>query len=180
MRMFVLGIVLTLAVLIGGALAAIFNGWIPANADGPYLPFEEWAAKKSLNATIAREMPAGPPPIASTSENLIAGIKLYGEDCMVCHGASDAKPTNIAKGFYQHAPQLAKDGVEDDPVGETFWKIQHGIRFTAMPSFGKTLTDQQIWQLALFLKAMDKLPADADAEWKALHQSNPQAAIVTQ
>jgi mono/diheme cytochrome c family protein len=178
MRAFVLGIVCTLAVIVAGGLAAVFNGWIPANADGPYLPGEEWAAKKSLNATIRREMPQGPPPVASTSDNLISGIKLYGENCMVCHGASDANPTNIVKGFYQEAPQLAKDGVEDDPPGETFWKIRHGIRFTAMPSFGKTLSDLQMWQLSLFLKQMDKLPPDAAAEWKALRQTTPQTALV--
>jgi mono/diheme cytochrome c family protein len=35
-----------------------------------------------------------------------------------------------------------------------------------MPAFGKTLSDKQIWQLTLFLKTMDHLPAPAEKAWK--------------
>jgi mono/diheme cytochrome c family protein len=35
-----------------------------------------------------------------------------------------------------------------------------------MPSWAGTLSDQQIWSLALFLKHMDKLPPAAQAAWK--------------
>jgi thiosulfate dehydrogenase len=166
MRGFLFGIVFTLIVLVGTGLLAVTNGWIPVNADGGYLPFERWAASRALNAAIRREMPKGPPPIQPTSANLIAGIKLYAQNCEVCHGAADGKPTTISKGLYQHAPRLAEHGVEDDPEGETYWKIAHGIRWTGMPSFGKTLNDRQIWQLTLFLKHMDDLPADAQGVWR--------------
>jgi len=30
------------------------------------------------------------------------------------------------------APQLAKDGVEDDPKAVSFWKVKHRIRFMAI------------------------------------------------
>ena len=56
--------------------------------------------------------------------------------------------------------------MEDDPDGSIYWKITHGIRFTGMPAFGNTLSDQERWQIALFLKHMDKLPAGAKASWK--------------
>jgi mono/diheme cytochrome c family protein len=79
---------------------------------------------------------------------------------------TDAKPSNLAQGFYIEAPQLAKDGVEDDPEAVSFWKVKHGIRFTAMPSFAPTLQDEQIWKIAMFLKQMDNLPPAVDAEWK--------------
>ena len=35
-----------------------------------------------------------------------------------------------------------------------------------MPSWKQTLTDQQIWSLALFLKHMDKLPSAAEQAWQ--------------
>jgi WD40 repeat protein len=50
--------------------------------------------------------------------------------------------------------------------GASFWKVKHGIRFTAMPSFTTTLQDEEIWKIAMFLKQMDKLPPTVDAEWK--------------
>jgi mono/diheme cytochrome c family protein len=45
-------------------------------------------------------------------------------------------------------------------------EVKHGIRFTAMPSFTKTLQDEEIWKIAMFLKQMDKLPSAVDAEWR--------------
>jgi thiosulfate dehydrogenase len=146
----------------------ITAGLMPANADAKPSNLEHWAATTSLHATLAREAPTSPPPIALNDENLIAGIRLYAANCSVCHGAADAKRSHIASGLYQAPPQLAKDGVEDDPEGVTYWKIDHGIRFTGMPSFGKTLNDRQIWQLALFLKHMDGLPPAPQRIWKAV------------
>jgi len=32
-----------------------------------------------------------------------------------------------------------------------FWFIKYGIKMTAMPGFGKSQTDEQIWDLAAFL-----------------------------
>ena len=86
----------------------------------------------------------------------------------MCHGAAGGSPSNIARGLYQHAPQLAKDGVEDDPEGVTYWKVTHGIRFTGMPSFGATLDEEQRWQVVLFLKHMDGLPPTPERIWKAV------------
>lgn len=105
-------------------------------------------------------------PLRLEDKNLAAGIKLYAADCAVCHGAADEKPSTLAKGFYIPAPQLAKNGVEDDPESETYWKITHGIRFTAMPAFVKTLSDEQRWQITQFVAHMDKLPLEVDAQWK--------------
>lgn len=174
MKGFITGIVVTLGVLALVLYIGITQGLlIPANADANPPALERWAAKKSLNATIAREMTHAPNPEALTDANLIAGVKLYGANCAACHGTADGAPSTIAIGLYQHAPQLGKHGVEDDPDGETFWKIQHGIRLTGMPSYSKTLDETQMWQIALFLKHMDSLPPAPSAVWKAM--KNPVA-----
>jgi len=129
---------------------------------------EGWAAQTSLRATLAREAPAGPNPVELTDSNLIAGIQLYGDHCAICHGTAKgaASASPVAKGLYPAPPQLASEGVEDDPEGVSFWKIQHGIRWTGMPSWTGALSDQQIWTLALFLKHMDKLPPAPQQVWQ--------------
>lgn len=172
---------------IGGVIAAIVLGaliayvgvtqglLIPANADSAPPKIERWAASQSLNATIRREMPTQPNPVPATVSNYLAGIKLYGQNCIACHGAADGAASTIAVGLYQHAPQLGKDGVEDDPEGKIYWKVAHGIRLTGMPAFSKTLTDNDVWTLVLFLKHMDSLPPQAQAAWKALRNPVPQA-----
>lgn len=167
-RGFVIGIVATLVAIALLLYIGVKVGAMPANADGKPSRLERWAASTSLHATLDREAPKGPNPVALNDENLVAGIRTYGENCAVCHGAADGTPSRIARGLYQHPPQLAKDGVEDDPEGVTYWKVAHGIRLTGMPAFGKTLTDEQIWQLALFLKHMDQLPPGPQKAWTAV------------
>lgn len=168
MKVFLSGALATLVVLLIGGYVFISTGMMPANADGKPPAIEKWMARKSLHASIDRESPKGAVPVALTDANLKEGIKLYAQNCAVCHGASDGQASNIAMGLYQHAPQLAKHGVEDDPEGEVFWKVKHGIRLTGMPAFSPTLTDDQIWKMVLFLKHMDSLPPAAQKAWKAV------------
>jgi len=168
LRAFVWGVVLTILAALGGGYAVLRAGLIPANADANAGPLETWAAQTSLDATLARDAPKGPNPVALTDANLVAGIDLYGQHCAICHGTAkgDASATPIAKGEYPAPPQLATNGVEDDPEGYSFWIIKHGIRWTAMPSWAGTLNDEQIWTVALFLKHMDKLPPAAQQAWQ--------------
>ncbi len=165
---FLYGIIFTLGFLIAAAVAGVYAGALPPGADVKPPALEEWAAKRSLHASIAREDGGYVNPLQPTDANLMAGVRLYGANCAACHGAADAQPSTFAKGLYIEAPQLAKDGVEDDPENVTYWKLDHGIRFTAMPAFGKNLSSEQLWQLTMFLARMDKLSPAVDAEWKKL------------
>jgi len=164
----VFGVVLTLALGLIGAYALVQSGYIPANADAAPGWLETWMARTSLHATLNRDAPKGQNPVALNDQNLLEGVQLFAQNCAVCHGDAKgaASPSPIAKGLYQKPPQLATDGVEDDPEGFSFWKIKHGIRLTGMPSFRDSLSDRQIWTLALFLKHMDKLPPAAQQVWQ--------------
>lgn len=166
-RGFIAGIVATILVAIIGAYLLLQSGLIPANADAKPGGLELWAAGTSLNATLRSQAPKQTNPVALSGANLIEGINLYGQHCAICHGAAAGASTAspVAKGLNPAPPQLAEDGVEDDPEGVSYWKIKHGIRLTGMPAWGASLSDQQIWTLALFLKHMDKLPPDAQHVW---------------
>ena len=162
------GILLTLAVALIGGYFLVRSGFVPANADAQPGRLETWLARTSLDATLAREAPTGQNPVELSEQNLTHGVHLFAQNCAVCHGSAKgaASPSPIAKGLYQKPPQFATDGVEDDPEGVSFWKIKHGIRLTGMPSFGDSLSDQEIWTLALFLKHMDKLPPAVQQSWQ--------------
>lgn len=162
------GIMLTIIVGAVGAYIVLRSGLIPAGADTKPGAVETWAADTALEATIDRQAPGGPNPVALTDPNLIAGINLYAQHCALCHGTiqGTASASAVAKGLNPSPPQMATEGVEDDPEGNTFWKVKHGIRWSGMPSWTGTLNDQQIWTLALFLKHMDKLPPAAQDAWE--------------
>ena len=166
LRGVILGIIFAVVATAIAGYAIIRAGIMPANADERPPHFEVWAAKTSLHATLRRSAPRVTDPLPATTGNLVAGIKLYSQNCAVCHGDASADATNVAKGLYQDPPQLAKEGVEDDPDGVTYWKLKHGIRWTGMPAFGKTLSEKQLWQVTLFLKTMDHLPPAAQKAWQ--------------
>jgi len=164
----VAGFLTALAAIIVAGYLVLISGRVPANADAAPGRLETWMAETSLDATLVREAPKGPNPVAISDANLIEGINLYAQHCVFCHGtaAGDSSASPVAKGLYPRPPQLATDGVEDDAEGITFWKIKHGIRWTGMPSWGGSLSDQQIWTLALFLRHMNKLPPAAQEAWE--------------
>lgn len=162
---FVLGLAAAIVLAIAGGYFFVTTGALPAGQDVKPGALETWAAKASLRATMKREAKGLTPKLAPTDDNLAAGARLYVMHCKVCHGGPDAAPSEIATGLSPKAPQLAKDGVEDDPEGTIYWKIAHGIRFTGMPAFRPTRSEQELWQLTLFLKRMDKLPPEIRASW---------------
>lgn len=165
---FIFGAIATIAVALIGGYVVVREGLVPANADATPSSLETWVAGTSLRATLDHEAPKGSNPIAMTDENLVAAVDLFGQHCAICHGTArgNASASPVAKGLYPQPPQLATDGVEDDPEGMSFWKIKHGIRWTGMPSWKDALSDQQIWTLALFLNHMDKLPPAAQRAWE--------------
>src|ERR1700686_4013818 len=105
---FLCGIIFTLVVLAGLAYFAVKAGIVPANADSKPAAVESWVANTALEAMLERDTKGLKNPIQPSDENLITGVHLYAENCAICHGASDAKPSTPAQGFYVEAPQLPK------------------------------------------------------------------------
>lgn len=161
--------VLLVAILLALAVGVAAKlGYAPMRADSAPSSTEAMLAMMAVHAASEREMGSVKNPLPQTEATYTAGLHIYQQNCIMCHGASDGKASNAALGFYVPSPQFATDGAEDDPEGATAWKIQHGIRFSAMPAFGKSLTSDQIWQVTALLKHLDKLPSNVDLAWKRL------------
>jgi thiosulfate dehydrogenase len=162
------GILLTsLAVGLGGYLT-IVNGWVPARADVKSDRFETWAAHKALHAVLQREA-TDKSPLRADGETLMAGVKIYGSNCSGCHGAPANPTPAFAEGFSPSAPLFGNgDDVTDDPEAQIYWKVNHGIKFTGMPSFNKMLSEKEMWQVTMFLKNQNSLPAEVATVWKAM------------
>src|SRR5579875_846020 len=140
----------------------------PVAVTDPALPFEKQIVQVPLQARIHREMP-GESPLQPSTENLAAGAGIYTQHCAFCHGLP-GKASPLAKHMYPPVPQLWVQhragvvGVSDDPAGETYWKVKNGIRLSGMPAYADLLSEQQMWQVTLLLKAADKpLPSQVQA-----------------
>ncbi len=164
-RGFVLGFVTAVVAFMAAGYFFVTSGALPSGQDSKPGKLEKWAAQKSLQATMRREAQGLKSPLEPSDENLVAAIALYRANCQVCHGGADGAISSIAKGLTPAPPQLAKNGVEDDPEGVTYWKVAHGIRFTGMPGFSETLSGREMWQISLFAKHMSSLPPRARTVW---------------
>jgi thiosulfate dehydrogenase len=159
MRQFIFGFIAALLLIVAAGLGYIALGLAPVATASTPLPLEELLAGMALNARVNKEAPKSS-PIAATDEGYSAGAQAYRKNCAVCHGLPGQDQTAIAKGEFPPPPELFKgQGVTNDPVGVTYWKVANGIRLTGMPGFRGSLTNEQMWQVSLLLSSADKLPA---------------------
>jgi thiosulfate dehydrogenase len=165
LKWFVLGIVITLVVLAGGAYLFVKAGGISMETTAPPLRLEKTVADMALRASLGRA--AGQKnPLRFNDATMLAAAQKYKQNCAVCHGTPGQPRTPISKGMFPDPPQLfEKQGmITDDPEGETFWKVTHGIRLSGMPGFGSTLSDTERWQVTTLVAHADKLSATVQAK----------------
>ena len=104
------------------------------------------------------KLPHPQPQVPADEANLIAGAKVYKEQCATCHGLPGESRGAIALGMFPAPPQLFHGvGVTDDDAWESYWKVEGGIRMTGMPGYKGQLTETQIWQVSVLVKNADKI-----------------------
>jgi mono/diheme cytochrome c family protein len=165
MRKFILGIVATLLTLGVGGLAVSTLGLMPTNADATPPGLERRVATGALDASTERHAPRASSPIPPTDENLIEGMKVYTMNCSMCHGTLDNQPSPLERSFYPPVPQLILDPL-DDPEWRIYYVVRSGVRYTGMPAWNKTLSDQDIWKVTAFLARIQTLSPGARDYWK--------------
>ncbi len=172
MRMFVAGFVSAAVLLILGVFLYVRFGFVDPRADTPVSGLESAVAMPALDASVDRHAPEAKNPIAADSADLTAGMKIYQSDCSTCHGDLVHPEAVFADSLKPRPPQFVTDS-PDMPEDQNFYIVEHGIRFSGMPSLSKVLSVQQAWQVTTFLSHMDKLPPDVEAQWKTLASAPP-------
>jgi len=157
LKPFLLGATTSAVVLVAGVALYFLAGIAPAATNAAPMPLEHFFAKAALKSRISRESPKSV-PMAADEATYLEGVRVYREDCAVCHGLPNVPQSAIAKGLFPEAPQLFKGkGVTDDDAGETYWKVVNGIRLSGMPGFRQSLSDREAWQVTLLLAHADTL-----------------------
>ena len=91
-------------------------------------------------------------------KRLATGAGLYSEMCSGCHLGPGVEKSEMSQGLYPPAPELSR-GIDHSPA-EMFWIIKHGVKLSAMPAWGKTHSDDLIWDMVAFAKALPKMSPD--------------------
>lgn len=165
MLKFFLGLILGLVLVPLLVFLDLRFGNPPVATADPPLPLEKYLAKSALHARLDREMPRTT-PFKADAGVFLEGVRVYKENCAVCHGLAGQKEQAIPRGMFPRPPQLLteKAMVNDDPPGETYWKARNGIRLTGMPGFQSSLSDEQLWAVSFLLANADKLLPEAKKE----------------
>jgi len=175
MRKFLWGVLFTLLVLGVGGLAFALLGYMPTHADATPPKWEESLASRALDASMEHRAPRVASPVPPTDENLIEGMKIYTMNCALCHGGLDNKPSVLQHSLYPPVPQLIIYPL-DDPEWHIYYAVRTGIRYTGMPAWDKTLTEQDMWKITMLLSHLDKLPPAVQDYWKTSFGVAPTAS----
>jgi thiosulfate dehydrogenase len=180
MARFLWGVVIGILLLAGGVFVYFTSGMAPVAATAKPMPFERYLAGAALQARLNSEASKAV-PMQTTPENLLAGAMIYKKRCAFCHGLPNSKPSEQGRGMFPHAPQffLHTDIPTGLPPEDIYWMVRNGVRMTGMPSFGSSLTYQQMWQVTQMLRNADQLPPRVmDALTAASNTPAPAAGAV--
>jgi mono/diheme cytochrome c family protein len=156
MRRFFWGVLVTLLVLIAVPLILLGTGvFNMAATEGPGA-LETTLAGWTIDRSVAMRAPDEINPYKEDSPAIEKGLVHYRAMCLQCHGASHVEADEFAQGLNPQPPDLAVASKEWQD-GELFWITKHGIRMTGMPAFGKTHSDEEIWQIVAFVRELDDL-----------------------
>ncbi|MFC0401886.1 c-type cytochrome [Paraburkholderia rhizosphaerae] len=144
-------VVVLLVLSVAAGFAFIYSGIYNVSAASKDNPIIAWALHRTYEASLHRYGGKDSPPADLMSlDNIRAGARMYDSTCALCHGAPDRTLSPVGQGIQPSAPQLLAATRRNNPP-LMFWVIKHGVNMTAMPSFGKTQSDDTIWKLAAFL-----------------------------
>ena len=160
LRGFVFGILFGIAASIATGYVLLERGYVDFGADRAPSSSEAKIAMGAVDAWADRNAGDQKNPLPATEENITAGATVYLNHCAGCHGVPSNPQSEFQRSFYPPAPGFFRDMPDMDDA-QTFYVIKRGIRWTGMPAWDRTLSDEQIWQSVIFFDNMHKLPSSA-------------------
>ena len=161
-----LTIVLTL--LIAGTAGAVIvhsGGLLNFAGDEPHPSLVEGFITVARERFIAKRSHDVQVPDLENAELVSSGGAHYVPMCAGCHLGPGTEDTEIRRGLYPQPPNLSQPaqhaghdhGDMTKSARRQFWIIKHGIKMTAMPAWGTTHSDDEIWGLVAFLQQLPEM-----------------------
>ena len=137
----------------------IYTGVYTIGADAPhYKPVAMMLDQVRERAIKHHARNIVPPADLDDPKRVTIGAGLYNEMCTSCHLAPGMEASDLSKGLYPQAPELARG--TNHTAAEQFWIIKHGIKLSAMPAWGQSHTDDLMWDMVAFLRKLEKMSPD--------------------
>ncbi len=160
------------AIALAGALLVIATGAFDARASTQHSPVMAWATHTAMQNNMRSGAKDVQPPAAFTPAQTIDGLHLYMRDCVSCHGGPGVARDAWVQGMTPSPPFLV-DASRRWTRAQLFWVVKNGVKMTAMPAWGATESDADVWDVVAFLEAMPLMKA---ADFERLEKIRPAAA----
>ena len=155
----------TLAGLLLLGLIVMYSGLINVSAIEPSSGLTKWVLSTTMDRSVDVRGEDLKAPDLDNEDMIREGGEHYVKMCQVCHGAPGVEDTELAKGLEPFAPHLYKR--KNSNPGEDFWVTKNGIMMTSMPAWGRTHSDEKIWEIVAFLKKLPQMNADEYSKFSA-------------
>ncbi len=166
-----------LVVLVSGWFAyAFFQTGFSAKAEPSAL--EVLIARQARHLAIPFSQRNAANPIPASPDLMVEARRHFADHCATCHANDGSGKTPIGENVYPKAPDLRLSDTQSLSDGELFFVIHNGIRFTAMPAWGKgdPAEDKDSWKLVHFIRHLPKLTPEELEEMKQYNPKTDQPA----
>ena len=146
-------LVLTLGAAAAGA-AVVWSGAYDIGADSKHTSLVHALLETTRERSVKVRADKLQVPDLTAEAGIVKGAGNYAAMCVQCHMAPGMDRTELSQGLYPEPPNLTKEKVEPAHV---FWVVKHGIKASAMPAWGHSMPDADIWNVAAFLQKLPEL-----------------------
>ncbi|MGH7890087.1 MAG: c-type cytochrome [Thermodesulfobacteriota bacterium] len=166
----ILTVILMIILAVAGLFVFINSGFYNVAALKPHTKFTHWILNTTIEKSVRRHAAGIKSPPLSDDSLVQSGFDHYNEMCVGCHGKPGLPPSELENGFNPEPPDLVERIKEGKwKAEELFWITKHGIKMSAMPAFGPTHSDEEVWTIVAFLK---HLPDLSPEEYKAMEKAS--------
>jgi thiosulfate dehydrogenase len=165
MRNFLSGCLVGVLVCVGVLILLLSSGIWPIRATADPSPTEARLARFSLGRALKHYAAPRPNPVAPSEANLLAGLKLFEDNCAGCHGTGGGRSHWGSSNFYPRAPQFVFER-PTMPDWQLFAVVKDGIRYTGMGGWDGEMPEDDMWKVVTFLTHLDSLPPSVEGKWR--------------
>ena len=170
------GALVTLAILTlsGVAATVIFVKATGLSARATPGAVETAVAGRLRSLAVPSEYSRLSNPVLMNDESIRNGMAHFADHCSQCHG-NDGSGGDMGKAMFPPTPDMRAEATQSLSDGALFYAIEHGVRFTGMPSFSTGTIDgeESSWHLVNFIRHIPKLTPEQLEEMAGMNPRPP-------
>jgi mono/diheme cytochrome c family protein len=168
-RLYRVAVLLALALtgVIAAAAAFVYSGVYDVAATRQHTWPVFWVTDTVMRHSIARRASGTELPDLQDPTRMARGMRLYNEHCLQCHGAPGVAPEPFALGLAP-VPANLVETARRWPTRNIHWVITNGVKMTGMPAWKYRMSDEQIWDVVVFVEQMARMSPNEYAAFAKL------------